>query len=327
MIIDVRTHVWYGLEQLGREVADQLRSALSERWGHLDASPAAHEREMVSVDASFVIGFRSDLLDACVPNEFVADFVSRDPRRRIGVAGIDPMSEDASDQLEAAVGLGLSGIAVSPACQGFHPTHSSAMRIYERCIELSMPVFVTSNTPLTASATLEFGRPALWDEVARTFPSLPIVISELGHPWIDETLLLLGKHRSVWADISGVAGRPWQLYNALLSAASLGVMEKLLFGSGFPHEVPTKTIEALYSVNAFGQGTQLPAVPRSQIRGIVERDVISCLGIDAFITPRAIDDAEPGEEAGFAPVVETREAVRLAPGPAAAEGPEGRGHA
>ncbi|MCP3904738.1 MAG: amidohydrolase family protein [Planctomycetes bacterium] len=286
MIIDVNSHVWFGLDQVGGEVAERLRHEQAERWGHLDASPAAHQEAMGCVDASFVIGFRSDRLGSSVPNEYVADFVARDPRRRIGVAGIDPMSDDAMDCLEAAISMGLTGVAVSPACQGFHPAHSSAMRVYERCNALSIPLFVTMIRPVTARAQLEFARPALWDEVARSFPDLPIVISQLGHPWVDETLLLLGKHRSVWSDISGVASRPWQLYGALLNAASFGVMDRLLFGSGFPHDLPAKAIEALYSVNSFSQGTPLPAVPRSLVRGIVERDTAACLGIDALITPR-----------------------------------------
>jgi len=302
MIIDLHTQVWLSIDQLGRETAQHLRADQMEHWGQLDASPAAHERAMTCVDGAVVIGFRSDRLEAQIPNEYIADFVAKDPRRRIGAAGIDPMSAAAMDELDAAVGLGLSAIAISPACQGFHPAHSSAMRVYERCVQTSMPLFVTLNAPLTATSELEFARPALWDEVARSFPNLPIVISQLGHPWIDETLILLGKHQNMWADISLVASRPWQLYNALLNALSFGVMDRLLFGSGFPHEMPAKAIESLYRVNTFSHGTQLPAVPRAQIRGIVERDAIACLGIDAVISPRPAAGGEP--ETGV-PAVET----------------------
>jgi predicted TIM-barrel fold metal-dependent hydrolase len=297
MIIDLNTQIWLNLDQLGHEMAERLRNVQIKHWGQLDASPAAHERAMECVDGSVVLGFRSDLLDARIPNEYVADFVARDPRRRIGVAGIDPMADDAVDQLDAAIELGLSGVAVSPACQGFHPVHSLAMRVYERCRETSMPLFVTLHMPLTATSQLEFARPALWDEVARAFDDLPIVISQLGHPWVDETLLLLSKHENVWADISGVAGRPWQLYNAMLNALSFGVMDKLLFGSGFPHEMPAKAIEALYSINSFSHGTQLPAIPRAHVRGIVERDAIRCLGLDAVITARHSAEIDPGERA------------------------------
>jgi hypothetical protein len=95
---------------------------------------------------------------------------------------------------------------------------------------------------------------------------------------------MLSKHENLYADIAGVASRPWQLYNALLSASSMGVMDKLLFASGFPFDVPAKVIEAVYSVNAYSHGTQMPATPRSQIRAIVERDTLKTLGIDVELT-------------------------------------------
>jgi hypothetical protein len=117
------------------------------------------------------------------------------------------------------------------------------------------------------------------DEVARTFPRLRIVIAQLGQPWIDETIVLLGKHANVFADVSGLLGRPWQAYNALVTAHQYGVMEKLLFGSDFPFTSAIECIEALYSLNQMAQGTQLPVVPREALRGIVERDTLTLLGL------------------------------------------------
>ena len=283
MIVDAQSYVWSNLEQLGRELACKLRARATHRLAIFDAGPSAHERAMSCVSASLVFGFRSDRLGARIPNELVAEFVAADPHKRVGVCGIDPLSADAPDQLLAAHDMGLLAAAVSPACQGFHPAHSAAMQIYDRCASLSMPLFVTAIEPLTSKSILEFGRPALWDEVAQSLPQLPIVISRLGYPWVDETLVMLAKHANVFADISGVAARPWQLYNTLLSATALGVMDKLLFASGFPFETPAKTIETLYSVNSFAQGTRMPTVPRPQIRSIVERNTLSCLGIDAEI--------------------------------------------
>ncbi|MHC4992376.1 MAG: amidohydrolase family protein [Planctomycetota bacterium] len=291
MIIDLYTQVWSSFDQLGREIAERFRADRSQSWSELDGSPPAHEQAMACVDGSVVVGWRSERLGAHIPNELVADFVRRDPRR-VGIAGVDPMRDDVLDQIESALALGLSGIAVSPASQGFHPAHSDAMRIYERCLELSMPVFVCTFDPITASTDLSFARPVLWDEVARSFPDLRLVMCQLGHPWVDETLVLLGKHPRVFAEISGIACRPWQLYNTLLNALSFGVMDKMLFGSGFPRQTPAKAIEALYSINTFSHGTQLPSIPRSHIRGIVERDSLACIGIEAEITPRDIPEPQ-----------------------------------
>lgn len=294
MIIDVRTFIWSNLDQLGREVAGRLRQRGAERFEQYEGVMGQHDRAMTCVDGSLVFGFRSERLGARVPNELVASFVAGDPRRRFGVGGVDPMSPDAIAQVNQCSDLGLVGVTVSPACQGFHPAHSTAMRVYERCAELGLPVFVTMIEPLTPNAMLEFGRAALWDEVAQAFPALPIVFGGFGFPWIDETLMMLAKHTRLFADISGVATRPWQLYNALLTASGLGVMEKLLFGSGFPFDTPESAIENMYSINAHSHGTQLPSAPRSQIRGIVERDAFACLGIEIEVMPQresAADEA------------------------------------
>ena len=266
---------------------------------------------MTCVGAAAVLGFRSDRLGACIPNEYIAEFVAKDPRRRVGVAGIDPMAEDALDGVEQAANLGLAAVTVSPACQGFHPSHSVAMRIYERCAELGLPLLVTNDHPLSPSIVLEFGRPLLWDEVARSLSGWPIVITGLGYPWIDETLVLLAKHDNVYADVAGVASRPWQLYNVLLNALSFGVMDKILFGSGFPFESPAKAIETMYMVNSFSHGTQLPSIPRALIRRIVERNSLECLGIEC--------------EAGTAVTVDTTENAGLAPRRSHAAGRIGEG--
>jgi predicted TIM-barrel fold metal-dependent hydrolase len=168
------------------------------------------------------------------------------------------------------------------------------MRVYEACAKNGLPVFVTLLEPLTANAMLEFGRAALWDEVAQSFPELPIVFGGFGFPWIDETLMMLAKHPRLFADISGVATRPWQLYNALLSASGMGVMDKLLFGSGYPFDTPESAIENMYSINAHSHGTQLPSVPRAQIRSIIERDMLTCLGIEVDVVA---DHAPSADEA------------------------------
>jgi predicted TIM-barrel fold metal-dependent hydrolase len=297
MIIDIHSQVWASLDQLGPELARRLRARQTDQWFAFDAGPDAHERAMACVSGSVVIGFRSDRLGARVPNEFIATVAGKAPHRTVGIASIDPLAADAFDQLDLATDLGLVGVAVSPACQGFHPTHSSAMRLYERCADRKLPLFVCDQQPWASGALLEFARPHLWDDVAQSLPELPIVLGHMGHPWIDETLVMLEKHANIYATTAGVASRPWQLYNALLSAFSLGVIHKLLFGSGYPFETPAKAIESLYSANAYCHGTQLPSIPRSAIRSVVERDSLAMLGIthelSSFTRERRTDEPAP----------------------------------
>ena len=129
------------------------------------------------------------------------------------------------------------------------------------------------------ASKLEFARPYLFDEIARNFPNLRLIIAQMGQPFVEETIILLGKHSHVFADVSGMLARPWQAYNAMVSAYQYGVMDKLLFGSDFPYTNATECIETLFSLNQIPQGTHLPTVPREALRGILERDAISLLGL------------------------------------------------
>ena len=298
MIVDLETRAWSSTEQFGASLGGRMRRLNRDRPLPLDASPARLHTETECVAVACVLGHLDDRENAAVPAAFVADIVRRWPGRFVGVAGIDPLHGDPVSQIEQARGLGLHGITASPSQQGFHPTHSAAMRAYEAAERAGMPLWVSRPGPLGPESRLEFDQPLAWDEVARSFPSLPIVISGIGDPWIPETLQLLVKHERVFASLAGLVGRSWTLFGALQQAEELGVLDRLLFASGFPYVTPAQAIENLYSVNALSHGTQLPSIPRAKLKAIVERESLPLLGIE-------FDVAGPGLHAGGSVDLET----------------------
>jgi len=290
MIVDCHTHIWQSPEQLGsmdlgeqpRTRTPRIRANLNKSgWRTVPAAdPEHHWESSANVDKSIVLGFKSRYLHAEIPNRYVADYVNRFPQKLIGFAGIDPTDHEAVAEVRAAkVDLRLRGITLSPANQDFHPCDSRAMRVYAEAEQLGMPILFHPGGQFTEQSKLEFGRPYLLDEVARSFPRLRIILAQLGQPFVEETICLLGKHANVLADVSGMLARPWQAYNALVAAHEQQVIDKLLFGSDFPYTSVTECIEALYRINQFAQGTNLPVVPRESLRGIVERDALGLLGL------------------------------------------------
>jgi len=291
MIVDCHTHVWQSPDQLGQLDLGELQRtprSRSTRFGQhrtiYRAVPSAdtehHYACAAAVDKTIVLGFKSRYLKAEVPNKYVAEYVARYPQKLIGFAGIDPTEKGAVDEVRSAkYDLHLRGVTISPTNQDFHPSDSRAMRVYEEADKLGMPMLVHPHGPMTEQSKLEYGRPYLFDDVARSFPNLRVVIAQLGQPWTEETIVLLGKHANVYADVSGLLKRPWQAYNALVSCYQAGVIDKLLFGSDFPYTNATECIEALYSINQMAQGTNMPVVPREALRGIVERDALTLLGL------------------------------------------------
>lgn len=291
MTVDLNTRTWTSTNQLGEEAASRLRLSQADHWLRTDHGVDALVTDMQCVDVAVVHGFRSAMLGAHIPSEHIADLISRHPNSMVGIAGIDPLATGSQNEIHRIIEMGLSGITVSPSMQGLHPTHSAAMRIYEACEERGLPVMVSRPEIPLASSVMEFDRPGNWDEVARNFPNLKIVIGGLGFPWIDETLALLQKHENLFADLSIVVSRPWQVRTALLNAHSLGVLDQILFASGWPATTPAHAIETLYSLNTFNQGNPQPSVPRSEIRKIIERDSLSALGIER--TPGITKQNEP----------------------------------
>ncbi len=292
MIVDCHTHVWQSPDQLGQLVlGDMFRHNKNRSARATLAAPilrsvpsadADHHwsAQSTTVDKSIVLGFKSRYLRAEIPNRYVSDYVNRFPQKLIGFAGIDPTEPGSADEVRTCKDeLRLRGITISPPNQDFHPTDTRAMAVYAAAEELAMPVLFHPGGHYTEASKMEFGRPVLLDEVARCFPRLRIILAQLGQPWVDETIFLLGKHSNVYADVSGLLRRPWQAYNALVSAYQSGVIDKLLFGSDFPYTDAAECIEALYSLNQIAHGTNLPVVPREALRGIVERDTLTLLGL------------------------------------------------
>ena len=278
MIVDCHTRIWASPDQFGAASGQWL--ARNSGQENLSADPGDHAASAREVTKTLVWGFRSALLGADVPNSFLADYVSQHRQSAVGVAAIDPLEHDAMERLGNIAKRGeFCGITISPAAQGCHPAHSRAMAVYEFCAHRELPVFVESATDFAPQAILEFARPHLFDEVARAFPELTIVISGIGSPWVNETAALLAKQPRVYADLAGLLRRPWEAYHAILLAHQRGVAEKLLFGSDFPFLTAAEAIEQIYRINEVTRGSSMPTIPREALRGIVERDALDLLGI------------------------------------------------
>lgn len=273
MIVDCHTQLLDAnvRTRLGVPTADAPRDRSEAAW-HLEA--------VTTVDHAFVLGLKSGFLSIDVPNRVIAEHVGRAASKLIGFAGIDPCDSDWRRELSIAhQELGLRGVTLCPAIQNFHPTDTRAMELYEECARRRLPI-VFDSCPHSPSARLEYARPLLLDEVARSLPELRMVVSHVGYPWSEETLTIIAKHANVYASIGGLLRRPWLCYTTMLSAMEMGALSKLLFGSDFPRRSPAAAIETLYSINRFAQDSNLPTIPREQLRGVVERDALALLGIE-----------------------------------------------
>jgi len=252
-----------------------------------------HVRSLDETDISEHLA-AAETVDACVvlatldearerTNENLAGYVSQHGERLVGFAVVDPIKDDFSEKrlTHLTDKLGLKGFVLYCSMSGFHPTHSKAMRFYAAVQEMGLPIFFHNGShSLRAEAILEYTQPYLLDEVARSYPDLKIIIGNMGVPFVEQTLSMVAKHRRVYADLTIRPSKVWQTYNIVVAAHERSVMDKLLFGSGFPLSDAGDCIETLLGFNMLLSDTKLPTVPRGSIRNVIERDSLELLNIE-----------------------------------------------
>lgn len=260
MIVDCHTHV--DLDRSDPDVS-----------GHLAAA------EMV--DACIVLAFPGP--DRERTNRDLARYVAGYKAKMIGFGIVDPTEDKIDDGFlaQATEELGLKGFVFYCSVHGFNPTHSRAMRFYAAAQELGVPVFFHSgDLDISSKGILAYAQPYLLDEVARTCPDLKIIIGSMGLPFLEQALAVIARHEHVYADLTIRPSNLWQTYNIVVAAHEQGVMDRLLFGSGYPAGVPKACIETLLGFNMLFADMNLPTVPRGSIRNVVERDALDLLSIE-----------------------------------------------
>lgn len=245
-----------------------------------DADASEHLAAAETVDKCIVLAQWGGVAEEV--NKKLSEYVGKHNSKLIGFAVMDPTKDAIGvKNLEAVTRKsGLDGLVLYCSNSGFHPAHSRAMRLYEAVQELGLPVFFHNGDSLAGEAVLDYSRPFLLDEIARQFTDLKIVIGTMGLPFVEQTLAVLAKHENVYADLTINPASVWQVYNTVLAAHERGVLDKLLFGSGFPYGRAGDCIEALLGFNKLLGDTNLPTVRRGDIRNIIERDTLSVLGIN-----------------------------------------------
>lgn len=279
MIIDCHTHL-ANPEHIGGEFLEGAQRA----WGpdcDLSAAPKMHEAASRACDAVIVLPIDAEEIGYFTPNEFIADYVNQEPSRRIGFASVNPNRIGADKILrEAVLGLGLKGLKLGPIYQKFNPAASMAYPLYAMANQLGIPIMWHQGTSYVENGPLEYSNAVLLDPVARSFPDLKMIVAHLGHPWFAETACLVRKHPNVYTDMSALSTRPWQMYNAMITALEYGIEKKIFFGTDFPFFTAERTIEAFRNINSIVEGTRLPRVPEQVIEDIIHRNTLEILGLD-----------------------------------------------
>ena len=169
-----------------------------------------------------------------VSNDYLAEIVAQYPDRIVGFAGADPLKGRAAvEEVERAIEeLGLSGVSLDPCFAYMAPDDRRLYPIYEKCIELNVPVILTIGPLPIKPLRLAHGSPMTVDEVATDLPDLDIVCSHGGWPFTLEMIAIAMRHDNVYFENAGYHFMPGSEH--LVQAANTIIPEKMLFATAFP---------------------------------------------------------------------------------------------
>lgn len=161
----------------------------------------------------------------------ITALTERYPGRVYGLADYDPFDIKGSlAKLETDVKeRGYKGVYVHIYGYDIGLDHRKMYPLYAKCEELQVPVAMQVGHVLEAMPS-EHGRPIQLDRIACDFPSLTIVGTHTGWPWVDEMIAVTTKWPNVYLNIS--AWLPKYFGPSLLQfMRSKAGAEKVLFGS------------------------------------------------------------------------------------------------
>jgi predicted TIM-barrel fold metal-dependent hydrolase len=197
---------------------------------YLDASGVGRA-VLINYVAPEVIGLTSEV------NQWVADYVSTDPRRLISCGGLHPrQSPNVLADVEQILRLKIRMIKIHPPHQLLFPNdylHGvKELEIIYRAAEANgVPVMFHTGTSIFNGARNKYGDPIYLDDVAVDFPKLKILMAHGGRPlWMETAFFLLRRHPNVFLDISGIPPKMLLKYFPRLEE----IASKTLFGTDWP---------------------------------------------------------------------------------------------
>ena len=280
MIVDVHSHAWEYPEHFGEDFRQQAASARGGTEVDLTVRYNDYRRTAPDDCRTIVFGGKARLSGLWVDDESVARYVAQDPQRLLGFLSLDPTQDGWQREMRAGhEELGLRGIKLMPMYAGFRPDDERLDPMWRYASDKRLPVLLHTGTTFVAQAPLECTLPRHVDAVAIRFPDVKIIMAHLGHPYEGECIATFRKHPNVYADVSALHYRPFQLYHSLMLVQEYGVWSKVLFGTDYPFTTVNESIAGIRKLNDMLEGTRLPRLKEDEIERMIHRDSLAILGL------------------------------------------------
>ncbi len=157
------------------------------------------------------------------------DFIATAMKKHSGIVGfgrVDPRTgKQAVHEIERCYSIGLEGIKLHPYIEFFYPSHSAFFPLYEKCLDLRLPIEFHSDKP-----SMVVGSAGSFAGLLKEFPKLTVLF---GHLQDIQYARFAKQYKNVFV-VTSLAPSPEMIEASVKIAGE----NKVLFGSDWPYMNP-----------------------------------------------------------------------------------------
>jgi predicted TIM-barrel fold metal-dependent hydrolase len=184
--------------------------------------------------ATGVLPARHSDMHGSTSNAAVLEIVRRHPGRFVGLACFDPADRrGAIATIDHAAADGFKGVNVEPGAYPvpLYPDDRRLYPIYGHCEDRKLPVVIMAGG--NGGPDPSYSNPVHVDRVAADFPTLPIVVSHGGWPWVHQILHVAYRRANVFVSPDMyLANMPGM--KDYIDAANGFLQDRFIYGSSYP---------------------------------------------------------------------------------------------
>lgn len=231
MIIDPVVNVanaWTAKAEATQRARDELFDATPDFSRDIPAADMVELLDHHGIDMAFVS------IDPEKPHDWILEYADTYPGRFAYVA--EPRLAHGVRALWAIEDLCRSqpvvGVRVAPMFVGETADHAIYHPLYVKCVELDIPICLTTGIPGPPLIPADLQHPMHLDSVLLRYPELKAVMLHGADPWWPEAIRLLRRHRNLYMCTSAWA--PSRLPESIVNYLRRSGRSKVMFASDYP---------------------------------------------------------------------------------------------
>ena len=197
------------------------------------------------IEKAFLFGNWQTPNNIKVPLNYLVEAYEKYPNRFFPFCTPNPLDKEKSlKELEWAIRKkNFVGLKVLPTYNYIHPLDKNLFPLYKKTADLGGCIVVhTGYGPVTKNR-LKWQHPYELEDLLIELPNTPISFGHCGFHYYKDAMLMMTRSKNLFGDFAWWHVLPIEfIVRALVFAKSLGVINRVMWGTDFPHVNPKDTI-------------------------------------------------------------------------------------